>query len=446
MTTRVGLYRDKRNKGRPWAVRWFGEYDPTKGKQKHYSKAFAKKRDAETFQAAKQAELDRGGVRDRHQDITVEEIAKRFLEARMQNCRKGTKDNYRLTLDQLIQFMGKNILIQKITPELAERFVATRKRVSKTGSGYSPWSRNRHLGNAKSVFNVAVRWGHIATNPFSHIKKTHHAPRKWHHLKADEFQKLLDVVTDLRWRSFYYLAYTTGARFGELFNLTWADVDFEQGVVRIQDRPGSPDTPPFHVKDDESRFLLLPRQTIEALLAWQAEASEGVPYVLLTAERWQRARERWQLCRAHKPWITKNTGKVVWGEWENRYMVNNVIRDVRVHIKWAGIQTEAPLTVHTLRKSFGQNHANAGTPIHVLQGLMGHADITTTREFYLQRADANERDALTRYEDLLSNTSNATCVKLAYGPVSNDGQKKAASLNHSKETTWQIGASGFEPP
>ena len=53
----------------------------------------------------------------------------------------------------------------------------------------------------------------------------------------------------------------------------------------------------------------------------------------------------------------------------------------------------APMTVHTLRKSFGQNHADNGTPMHVLQKLMGHSDITTTREFYLRVGDASEREA-----------------------------------------------------
>ncbi|MDM8005413.1 MAG: hypothetical protein QUV05_04575 [Phycisphaerae bacterium] len=64
MTTKVGLCYDKRNKGRPWVARWFGEYDTTTGKQRHYSKAFARKRDAEAFRAAKQAELVPFSVRD----------------------------------------------------------------------------------------------------------------------------------------------------------------------------------------------------------------------------------------------------------------------------------------------------------------------------------------------------------------------------------------------
>ena len=91
-------------------------------------------------------------------------------------------------------------------------------------------------------------------------------------------------------------------------------------------------------------------------------------------------------------------------------MVNNVIRDMRTHIRWAKLELTASLTVHTLRKSFGQNHANAGTPIHVLQGLMGHASITTTREFHLRTADANDHAALARYEQLLQRAAPKTCV------------------------------------
>jgi integrase len=71
-----------------------------------------------------------------------------------------------------------------------------------------------------------------------------------------------------------------------LFNLTWADIDFERGIVTIKSRPSAKEAPPFSVKDHETRALLLPRQTLDAILAWQAEAPEEVPFVLLTAERW----------------------------------------------------------------------------------------------------------------------------------------------------------------
>lgn len=429
MTNKVGLYRDQRNKGKPWVVRWFGEFDPVKGKQRHYSQSFALKREAEAFRAAKQAELDRGGARDVQSDICLEDFVERLFAARLQHQRSSTRGSYRQTLDQLLEFAGAKKPLRKITPEMAERFIASRTRVAAHGEGFSSWSRKRHLTNAKAAFNSAVRWGYLAHNPFEHVQTERCRSKRWHHLSPEEFGKLLGVVDEARWRAFYYLAYTTGARFGELFSLTWADIDLARNEVRIQDRPASKNMPPFQVKDYEARTLLFPEQTSKALLDWQAAAPESVPYVLLTAARWRIVQQKWALCRDGKPWTrNRKTGKMVWAEWENRCMVNNVRRDMKAHVARAGIETDDSLTVHTLRKSFGQNHANAGTPIHVLQRMMGHASITTTREFYLQAADANEREAVARYASILGN-SEKTCVRIAYGANSESEEDSPKSTS-----------------
>jgi len=108
-------------------------------------------------------------------------------------------------------------------------------------------------------------------------------------------------------------------------------------------------------------------------------------------------------------------------------------RTVRGHFVRAGIRPTATITIHTVRKSFGQNHANTGTPIHVLQRLLGHASITTTREFYLQAADANERDAVARYEALLDTPAKQTCVRNAYPPDSGRPGEPSDSASHAQQ-------------
>ena len=139
-----------------------------------------------------------------------------------------------------------------------------------------------------------------------------------------------------------------------------------------------------------------------------------MPFILLTSERWQRVKRNWDLCRTGKPW-KKNakTGELEPGDWENRFMINNVLRSMRSHVAKAGIKLTAPVTLHTLRKSFAQNHADSGTPSATLKGLMGHSSITTTEQYYLQRSDENDKAATRRYEQLLGWT---TCVRLAYEP------------------------------
>ena len=57
---------------------------------------------------------------------------------------------------------------------------------------------------------------------------------------------MLEVAPTLRWKCFYALAYTSGARLSELMSLTWNDVDFEKGRLIIANRENTDDMPPFH--------------------------------------------------------------------------------------------------------------------------------------------------------------------------------------------------------
>jgi len=96
----------------------------------------------------------------------------------------------------------------------------------------------------------------------------------------------------LRWKVFYALAYTSGARVGELFSLTWNDIDFESGKLIISSREETATMPPFHVKDHEARRIPLSVHTIDLLTQWQTKAHEGVPYILLNKERYEHVRAK----------------------------------------------------------------------------------------------------------------------------------------------------------
>ena len=57
------------------------------------------------------------------------------------------------------------------------------------------------------------------------------------------------------------------------------------------------------------------------------------------------------------------------------------------------MELTAPLTLATFRKSFAQNHADAGTPPRTLAKLMGHSKVETTLVYYARVTDASERAA-----------------------------------------------------
>ena len=74
-------------------------------------------------------------------------------------------------------------------------------------------------------------------------------------------------------------------------------------------------------------------------------------------------------------------------------MINNLLRDTKRYLRKAGIELAAPFTLQAFRKSFGQNHADAGTPPRTLSRLLGHSNTRVTLQYYNRVTDANERAA-----------------------------------------------------
>ena len=404
MTSKIGLYEYPARKLR-WVIRWFGEYDPGGGRRRRYSKSFRLKRDAERFQAAKQAELDGGGRRDRPDKITLAEFCQRFEDTRLRNHSHSDLQCYRNTLGQLQAYFGGDRLLTRIDRQEAEAFISSRVRVDKgrRGQPLSGWSRAQHLKHCRAMWNGAKQWGYVPENVFDSVASPDKSTRPWHFLKPTEFRKLLDVAADARWRTIYWVLYCCGLRFGEAFNLLWGDIDFERGRLHIRNRSAAPDLPPFKVKADgrggssKERMVPIPKPVLNALTGWQAAAPEGVPFVLLTKRRFETLTRNWKRCQAGLP----REGASKPRPWQNRDIILNVLRDMKLMVRRAGVDLMAAITLHTLRKSFGQNHADNGTPMHVLQHLMGHSSISTTREFYIRVSDESTSAATERYGNLV---------------------------------------------
>ena len=82
-------------------------------------------------------------------------------------------------------------------------------------------------------------------------------------------------------------------------------------------------------------------------------------------------------------------------------MVNNINRDFVVNCRRAGIVSSDRLSVHCLRKAYGTNLADLGTPAHTLRDLMGHSSIATTMKFYIKTTDENKKKVVRGLEGLM---------------------------------------------
>ena len=149
------------------------------------------------------------------------------------------------------------------------------------------------------------------------------------------------------------MAYCGGLRLGEILNLTWADIDFEQEMLQVSPKPAGPDTVGWTPKDKDVRVVPLPTPVVSVLTSLQNAAPEGQVYVFVTAKG---PRKGSRINRA------------------------NCWRDFQAIRRRAGIPK---CTMHDLRKSYCTN-LSAKVPMHVVQELAGHSDIRTTRRYYVQ--------------------------------------------------------------
>ena len=138
-------------------------------------------------------------------------------------------------------------------------------------------------------------------------------------------------------------------------HLRWdKNIDFINRQIHIKSRKEKSGFPPFRIKNHQDRSVDCPSIVIDLLRELKDESNSKNPYVFITDDRLDIIRQKWA------QW--KEEGKD--DKWKNSTMMNNVNRNFRVHCKNAGIVTSDRLSVHCLRKAYGTNLADLGTPVH----------------------------------------------------------------------------------
>jgi integrase len=96
----------------------------------------------------------------------------------------------------------------------------------------------RYLAALSHAFTIAVReWGWVNDNPVLKVSKPKEPRGRVRFLSDDERERLLDACTASKSPYLYTLvtlAISTGARIMELLSLAWRDVDFQRGVITLE--------------------------------------------------------------------------------------------------------------------------------------------------------------------------------------------------------------------
>lgn len=241
---------------------------------------------------------------------------------RLRNYSRKTRDAYLRCVRVYLEKYPENI--EQPNPESVKRYLLAlfdHDRASQTVSQYFHAIRFYYLEVLRQRFHMDWR------TP----KRPQRLPSI---LSRAEIQKMLNAVVNLKHRLILALAYGAGMRISEVQNLRIADIDFEEGVVRIRQAKGKKD-----------RVTLLPERIADDLRMFAAGRAHDE--ILFFSER---------------------GGKLCARSLQNVFTSALARAEIR-----------KPATFHSLRHSFATHLLENGTDVRFVQELLGHANIRTTQ-------------------------------------------------------------------
>lgn len=211
-------------------------------------------------------------------------------------------------------------------------------------SAYSWKSRRATL---RGIGTRAVSWGWLAANPFNALSPITPARKLPKRLQQEQIPMVLAAIPNPLWRLVTLFFYATGVRLGELCRLRREHVRSQQGYLEIE----------INKEKKPKKIALTPE--IRAILT-QAAALSRSPYVF------------------------SRDGKPLHPE------------AVKTYYRWISKKVGFKVSPHRFRHSHGVHRVEAGDNLRTVADTLGHADIRTTANFYMDFDLPAQRLALSR--------------------------------------------------
>lgn len=291
-----------------------------------------------------------------HEDLFA--LLDRFLKAkRIEGCTEKTLNAYCYELNRYFEFLQAEQkgppLLPNITANSVEDFLAKRPLESAT--------RARMLAALRSFCRFLTDRDYLALSPIAKLKSPRVKNKVMSYLSIEEFRHLLNQAKEptgrheIIGRDYAILALFIGSgiRISELARLKVQDFDFSNKQIKITRKGGKTQHIPFG-KDVRA-----------ALEFWLAErAKRNIPKSTPTCF----------VSNRNLPMSIQTIRNVV-----KKWMKRSDLWGKR-------------MSPHTLRHSYATAQITLGTPVQVVQDLLGHNQLNTTSK-YLHLANGERRKA-----------------------------------------------------
>ena len=297
--------------------------------------------------------------KNKPREVTLEEVWKKYDE--WLNTGKKGPENDRGYYKKHIEPVLKDKPLSKISPFDIEKLKA-----NLNSKNLAPATVKHVLIIIRQLINKAIAWGMWSgENPIKKVKLPRLNNRRERFLNRNEAQMILTEVQKVSQQThdICLLSLHTGMRAGEIFDLKWSHIDFENELINVADPKGG-----------RARKAFMTKTIIEMLKGLKKSEPEEYVFLSINHDRIDR--------------ISNSFMKAV-----NKLKLNEGITDPRQKIVF-----------HTLRHTFASLLAIQGTPILTIKELLGHQSLAMT-ERYSHLIPDQKRDAVEGIEKVLGHSN-----------------------------------------
>ena len=364
-------------------------------------------REVQEMAAAWEAELRTGSIKNeaRPDKLFLRDVIpgwQDWMEKRMAAgiISPATYRYYKRDLLLYCEEYFKHCTIEQMTDQAAADFV----NFLKLDKNYSHKSITHALTAMNSVFNFLITSQHVLQrNPFKGVD----VPRGTHEEKAakalteSELFLLLDILDSefksgykvpQKWRAFFKIMITTGARPGEVLALTWADFQSENGrdVIKIDKAVAAKSDSGWHITKPKTRESVR-SVLLSNLVKPDLELHKNQEKALLKKSE----NEMKRLLVFHGPDHTKvmngntpcNILRSIITRW-NAEIADEIAHEKDQDKREQLTQKLMPMVrVYDLRHTYATMEIKAGTPANVLARRLGHSTIQMINQVYVHPQD-----------------------------------------------------------
>jgi integrase len=336
-------------------------------------RGFRKEREAQKYLNEQMAAVDRGEVVA--SGLTFAQHWDDWLAEHRPRLEDGTYDDYeRHGRLRLKPYFGAKRL-DAITPKDVRRYVAALVASEKLKAK----TINNSIIALRVCLEHAKEDGLIAKNPAASTPggreriKLPEEHREMDYLRRSEVPLYLEACDDV-YRPLAETLIATGLRISEALALTWRDVEFDTGTLRVlrSRKKGAVDG---STKGDRPRYVDFGPRLAQVLADLKARQSEQ--------------------------FVGDLSGKPVFvGPRGGRLNRSDVSRDMHKDaLRAAGLR--GSLRLHDLRHTAAASWLAAGLPLVYVQRRLGHADISTTEGEYGHLEESYLQNAASRAESFV---------------------------------------------